>query len=323
MNRRRFLLQSTALSALGLLGRGALSAQTSAPTTVAPSPTSAPSTPPVKPEFRELRRKVGVFTARGGSIGWLVSDAALAVVDTQFPDTAALCLAGLPGRAERQIDVLINTHHHGDHTGGNPVFRPASRKHVAHANVPELQRAAAERARPPTLDKQVYADTTFADTWRQELGDEVVSARYFGPAHTKGDIVVLFEKANVVHMGDLMFNRRYPVIDRPGGANIRAWIGVLETVAKTYPADAIYIFGHSKAGIDVVGTTPDLLYFRDYLTALLEHVQKGIAAGKSKAEIAGLQSFPAFPDFIVPSPAPGPQRNIEIAYDELTGAPTG
>jgi glyoxylase-like metal-dependent hydrolase (beta-lactamase superfamily II) len=284
---------------------------------VAPKTDPRPPTPPIVPEFHPLRRNVGYFTARGGTIGWLASPDALAVVDTQFADTAALCLAGLPGRANRIIDVVLNTHHHGDHTSGNGVFKPVAKSIVAQANVPALQRAAAERAKPPTTDKQVYADTTFAETWRQELGDEVVSARYFGPAHTNGDAVVLFEKANVVHMGDLVFNRIYPVIDRVGGGSIRNWIVILEKVAKDYPADAIYVFGHGGEKFGVTGQRAELLVLRDYLTALLEHVQAQISAGKTKAEISTLENFPGFPDFHqkLPNRLGG---NLGVAYDELT-----
>ena len=80
----------------------------------------------------------------------------------------------------------------------------------------------------------------------QQLGNEVVSAQYFGPSHTGGDAAIYFERANVVHLGDLLFNRLYPVTDRPGGCNVRHWITALGEIAKTYPADALYVFGHGK-----------------------------------------------------------------------------
>ena len=188
---------------------------------------------------------------------------------------------------------------------------------VAQANVPVLQRAAAERSKPPTTDKQVYADMTFEETWLKQLGDEVVSARYFGAAHTNGDVVVLFEKANVVHMGDLVFNRIYPVIDRVGGGSIRHWITVLEKVAREYPEDAIYIFGHGNPKFGVTGQRGDLLVLRDYLVSLLEHVQAQIAAGKSKAEISTMENFPGFSDFHQPLPN-RLGANLGVAYDELT-----
>lgn len=302
MNRRDFLMRSSLLATAGLLARP-LFAQ--APASSAPAPT----------KFRPLRRDVGLFTGRGGSIGWLANKDALAVVDTQFPDTALVCLNGLPGRDGRKLDVVINTHHHPDHTSGNGVFGPAAETIVAHANVPRLQAARAEK--DGTVTKQVYADTIFPDVWRGELGDEIVSVQYHGAAHTNGDAIVTFEKANVVHMGDLMFNRLYPVIDRPGGASIQHWIVVLEEVAKTYPADAIYIFGHGNPKFGVTGTRDDLASLRDYLTALLDYTQKKIAAGEAKEKIVALENLPGFPDFHLPLPN-RLQANLGVAYDELT-----
>ncbi len=316
MNRRDFLLRSGAAVSLSLLAKDPLSAQTPPP---ASSPTPVAPPPPVT-EFKELRRNVGIFTGRGGSIGWLAATDALVAVDTQFPDSAAIFLKDMPGRAGRTLDAVINTHHHGDHTGGNAVFRPVTKTIVAHANVPALMRARAEADKRP-LDPAMVPDLGFTDGYRQGFGDEAISARYFGAAHTKGDIVTLFEKANVVHMGDLMFNRLYPVIDRPGGASIRGWVKVLEKVATEYPKDAIYIFGHGNPKFGATGSTADLFVFRDYLSALLAHVESEIKAGKPKEEIVKLENLAGFPDFHVP-PGRGNRlpSNLGVAYDELTGA---
>lgn len=313
MNRRKFLLHTSVLTLAALAARTRAAEKKSGSSGGRPATSPAPA----KPEFKPLRRDVGCFTARGGTIGWLVNRDAVAAIDTQFPDTAALFLNGLPGRNGRKLDVLINTHHHGDHTGGNGVFKPETRMIVAHDNVPILQKERAQRDN--TLDRQVYADTTFAQTWRKDLGGETVNAKYFGPAHTRGDIVTLLEKANVIHMGDLMFNRIYPVIDRPGGASIRGWIKILERVAKEYPADAIYIFGHANPKFSVTGARQDLLVFRDFLSGLLEYVQKRVKAGEPKEKIVALENLPGFDDYHVP---PGPQNrlpmNLSVAYDELT-----
>ena len=181
--------------------------------------------------------------------------------------------------------------------------------------MPKLQFAAAEKA--GTLEKQAYADTTFPDVWRRELGGETVTAEYHGAGHTSGDVTVMFEKANVVHLGDLMFNRIYPVIDRPSGASIGHWIVVLEEIAKNYPADAIYVFGHGGAKFGVTGQRGDLLVFRDYLSALLEHTRKKIAAGEPKEKIVALENFPGFADFHSPLPN-RLASNLTVAYDELT-----
>src|SRR6266540_1349113 len=148
MNRRDFVVSSSLFVSAGLLPRALYSSD--APVAAMPKPTpAAPFT-----EFRPLRRGVGIFTGRGGTIGWISNKDAVAVVDTQFPDTAAICLTGLPDLGSRKIDVVINTHHHADHTSGNPVFKPATKTIVAHQNVPALQFAAAEKA--GSLDKQVF-----------------------------------------------------------------------------------------------------------------------------------------------------------------------
>jgi glyoxylase-like metal-dependent hydrolase (beta-lactamase superfamily II) len=76
--------------------------------------------------FHPLVRGVGYFPGRGGTIGWLATPDAAVIVDTQFPETAAICLAGLPDRANRPVDVVLNTHHHADHTSGNPIMKPAA-----------------------------------------------------------------------------------------------------------------------------------------------------------------------------------------------------
>ena len=302
MNRRDFLLRAAGLAAGGLMTQTLMRA-------------AAAQVGPPPGEFKPLRRNTGVFVGRGGTIGWLVSSSAAVVVDTQFPDTAAVCLAGLPGLGNRRLDAVLNTHHHADHTSGNPVFRPLARTIVAQERVPKLQFAAAEKS--GAVETQVFADTTFADVWRHECGDEVVTAQRAGPAHTGGDAVVLFERANVVHMGDLVFNRMYPYIDRPGGASVQGWIRRLAEARETYPADAIFIFGHGNPRFGITGTRDDLRVMGDFLAAMVDHVRQGIDAGRPKAAVTALDNMPGFPDFHVPPPNRLPGI-LGTVYDELS-----
>jgi cyclase len=298
-NRREFILRSSLAVAAGALGSTRLFGQQ--------APAAAPQ-PPTVPVFTPIRRNVGTFTARGGTMGWLVTPDAVLVIDSQFADTAQMFLDGLKTRTPRKIDLLLNTHHHPDHTGGNKVLRPMVTKIVAHENVPGLQKKQAAAAK--TEDAQAYADETFKDGWKVDIGKEKVSTKYYGPGHTSGDAVIFFQQANIVHMGDLMSHQRHPRVDRPAGASIRNWLVSLEKVTKDHGNDTIYIFGHSKVGAPVTGPKQDLLALRDYFSAMLDYVQKGIAAGKSADEIikAGM------PQFAQNEGTPA----LQVCYDELT-----
>jgi glyoxylase-like metal-dependent hydrolase (beta-lactamase superfamily II) len=298
-SRREFIMTSSLAAAAGTLQQVNVFGQQ--------QPAAAPP-PPAVPKFEPLRRNMGVFTARGGTIGWLVAPDAVLVVDSQFADTAQMFLDGLKPRTQRKIDLLINTHHHPDHTGGNKTLQPSVTKIVAHANVPGLQRKQA--AAQKTEANQAYADTTFSDAWKLDIGNEVVSAKYYGPGHTGGDGVIFFERANIVHMGDLMSHLRHPRVDRPAGASIRNWLLTLEKTVKDHNADTMYIFGHSKVGAPVTGSSKDLLALRDYFSAMLAYVQKGISSGKSAEEIIK-GGLPAFSEH-----EGAPQ--LQVAYDELT-----
>lgn len=266
--------------------------------------------------FLELRRGVGTFSARGGTIGWLINDGGALVVDSQFADTARTCVEGLGERDALPVDALVNSHHHADHTGGNGVFRDVATRIVAHRRVPELLRRVAEAN--PTAPAPTLPDTTFEDAWSMEIGDEVVRARHYGPAHTGGDCTIFFERADIVHMGDLVFNRAYPFIDRPGGASVAGWISLLDRVAAEHGAGTLYIFGHAREGYGVTGTRADILEQRDFLAAAFEHARRAVSAGQSREEATALETLPGFADFAALSPRLTLGFVLGVAYAEIT-----
>jgi glyoxylase-like metal-dependent hydrolase (beta-lactamase superfamily II) len=302
MNRREFLRSaSTGLLVMAARQSSAFAEQ--------------PPTPP-QPSWKDLRGGVGIFTMQGGTIGYFAAPDGIVVVDSQYPQTAPVFVEGLKQKSPHAIDFLINTHHHADHTGGNKALQPLVTHIVAHERVPALQKSAAEAAK--TEAAQAYADQTFAKTWNTALAKETVSATYYGPGHTGGDSVVHFEKANVVHMGDLMFNRVHPRVDRAAGASIQNWIAILEQVPKAHAADTMYIFGHGRPDAGVIGTRDDLQFFRGYLSAVLELARKGIQAGKSKEEISTTDAVPGFESVTTLTPALSLSAVLGVAYDELT-----
>lgn len=266
--------------------------------------------------FRELRNGVGIFSMQGGTIGWFTSEDGIIVIDSQFPNPARAFLDGISTIGVGPDKVLFNTHHHGDHVGGNLVFQQNDYQIIAHENVPGLQRQSAVAS--DNEANQAYADQTFTDEFSLDLGTEKVMAKYYGPAHTKGDSVIWFENANIAHMGDLQFNRLYPFIDRNGGASIKGWISLMESVYSEADSDTIFIFGHGNPEFGVTGSKEDLLVKRNFLSHLLEYTEKAIQAGGTREEITQKEQFDEFPDFISPNNFLSLPRNLDVAYLELT-----
>jgi glyoxylase-like metal-dependent hydrolase (beta-lactamase superfamily II) len=302
-SRREFLATSAAAAAIAAFGRPLASlAQQQAAT----------------PVFTPIRRNVGFFTMRGGTIGYLINAGGVAVVDSQFPAEAKTCLDGLNERSgNRPVDLLINSHHHGDHTGGNVSFRGAAKRVVAHAMAAEHMRQP-PGGQPPA--DQLFPDVTFTESWTAEIGDERIVARHYGRAHTSGDAVITFERANVVHMGDLMFNQRHPVVDRAAGAIMRNWMTVLDNTVRAHSPDTVYIFGHSNTNVPITGDSSALTNFRNYLGAVLAFVETQVKAGRSREEVlamrdplAGFETFGRFGQ-------PGPRDALTCAYEEVTAA---
>ena len=302
LSRRDFLTTSAAAALAGKFVNPALAAAQQA---------QAP-----QPVFTPIRRNVGFFTMRGGTIGYLVNAGGVVVIDSQFPAEATACLNGLNERSNgRGVDFLINTHHHGDHTGGNISFRGAAKKVVAHVKADEHMRNP-PGGQPPA--DQLYPDTTFTETWSADVGDEKISAKFYGRAHTSGDVAITFERANVVHMGDLMFHQRHPVVDRSAGATLRGWATNLDRAVADHANDTIYIFGHAGTGLPVTGTQADIARFKDYIGALMAFVEAQVKAGKSRDEIlamrdplAGFENFGRFGQA-------NPRDALTCAYEEVT-----
>ena len=119
-------------------------------------------------------------------------------------------------------------------------------------------------------------------------------------------------------MGDLMFNQRHPVVDRAAGASIRNWITVLQRTIDAHARDTIYIFGHANTGLPVVGSSSQLAFFKDYLTALLEFVDRQVKAGRSREQILAMRDpLPRFETF-GRFGQPNPRDALTVAYEEIT-----
>ena len=273
-----------------------------------------PAAPPVT-RFEELRRGVGMFIGQGGTIGYLMNADGAVGVDSQFMNTAEICVAGSEAaRAEGHRDADQHASPRRSHRRQQGVRREQDRRA---RELPEV--ASSGHRRGKTVDQQAYATTTFKDIWTEKFGNETIEARYFGPGHTGGDAVIHFQQANVMHMGDLLFNRAHPNIDRAQGARIDNWITMLEPVAKRASNDTIFIAGHAKDN-NVRNSRAELMHFRNYLTAVLDHARAGVKAGQSKEEVQKLPALKGFEDNVSPNARLTLAFVLGIAYDEVTNA---
>lgn len=272
---------------------------------------------PVGP-LQLVRDGVGYYVKRGGTVGFYFpvnSGDGGAIVDTQFPDSIQPIQAELFQRGI-DLDLLINTHHHGDHTGGNGVIAPLAKQYVTHERAKQNLIDSLERS--GKTGKLPLPNLTFEKGYTLPLagGRETVTARHFGPAHTGGDVVVHFENANVAHLGDLLFNRRFPYIDVGAGGDIINWASVMRKIRKHYDRNTIFLFGHAAESFAVTGNQNDLKAFETYLHALRDYVRKEKRSGTSLEQLKAKT-------FTVPK-APGWRYgerlrdiNLEVMYEAV------
>lgn len=282
---------------------------------------------------------VHVLFGRGGNVGFVVGSDAVVVVDAQFPDLGPGIIRQIQKVTDKPIRYLVNTHHHGDHVGGNDSFRPIA-VILAHDNVRQRmierpavilrdypamleeakkagneQRATAlagqiEWAQKVKVEEIPAPFVTFDSEVRIHVGDETIHVWHTPPAHTDGDGVVFFEKANVVHMGDLLFNKLIPYIDAGAGGSAKGYQAALDTVLARLPADAKVIAGHGEL-TDVAG----IKAFRQYIVDILEAARAARAAGKSKEAFLAEVDLPAYKGY--EGYAQRFKANCGIAWDDL------
>ena len=262
-------------------------------------------------KIKMLTDTIGVFTESGGTILFMLNKKGTVVVDSQFPASAKHLIDEILKKTKKPFTLLVNTHHHGDHTAGNIAFKGLVKNVVAHKNSKINQEAVAVKNKAE--DKQLYPDIIYDSTWSKRLKGEKLTLSYFGAGHTNGDSFVHFENANIVHVGDLVFNRRHPFIDRSAGANIAEWIKTLTGATSKYSDTTTYVCGHAAAGFEIVINKQDIFQFREYLSNLLKYTSESIAKGMTKEEFLKTTSIPGSPEW----KGDGISRPLEAAWAEM------
>ena len=261
-----------------------------------------------------LRKNVGIFTERGGTIGFLLAKDGAVVIDSQFPDTSLHLIDEINKQATAPIKFLLNTHHHGDHSSGNISFKGIAEQVIGHVNCATNMKNVAERQK--NADKQLFPTQTFDKELKLKIGDEKIEGYYFGAGHTNGDAIYHFKEANIMHVGDLMFNKRHPFVDRSTGANMHNWIQVLDKIQKQGNKDTIYIFGHSLNPGEETGTAENLKKFQDYLGKVLQFAEAEFKKGVTKEEFIKNTAIPGVTEWS----GQGIERPLTAAFDEIAEA---
>jgi len=246
---------------------------------------------------------VSLLEGSGGNIGVSSGPDGLLIVDDQFLPLAEKIDAALNKLSTNGLQYVVNTHIHGDHTGGNAYFGKKARI-IAHANL-QKRLALKEGVKPEELPVLTYERglTLY-------LNGEEIRILGFGPGHTDGDSAVYFVKANVLQLGDQFVNGRFPYVDVVNGGDVKGLIQNLDSILAWLPADAQVIPGHGK-----VSTVADLRNFRDTVAETVAYVEKGIAAGQTSEQIkaaAPLEKYKAW--------GAGPQaapRWFDAVYNSL------
>jgi glyoxylase-like metal-dependent hydrolase (beta-lactamase superfamily II) len=178
---------------------------------------------------------------------------------------------------------VVNTHHHGDHTGGNAGLG-ASATRLAHERVRQRMLEAAGGGTPggKAAPAAALPQVVYGDGVRMHLGGEEIELRHVGPAHTDGDSIVLFHGAKAVHMGDLLFHGMFPFVDLAGGGSVSGLLAALQAVRAELPADWVVIPGHGRVA-DRAALDASIAM----IEATLAIVRERVAQGMTLAQVVG------------------------------------
>ncbi len=223
----------------------------------------------------------------GGNIGVFIGKEGTLMIDDQFAPLSNKINGAIKTLSPNDIRFLINTHLHGDHSGGNENFKRMGVTIVAHDKVRE--RMSTEQVNPtnknvtPPRPEEAWPVITFSEKLNFYLNQEDIELVHVNPAHTDGDVVVHFKKANVFHMGDMFVTYGYPYIDYGNGGSINGFISSLDAILAMMDDNTKVIPGHGE-----LCRKADVKNFRDRLAEIRDEVAAALKKGKKSEDITGL-----------------------------------
>ena len=222
-----------------------------------------------------------VLKGRGGNVMASVGDDGALLIDDDYAQYAAAYAAALAKLGHAQPRFVINTHWHGDHTGGNAHWSAAGAVIVAHGNV--LQRMSTDQESAflervtPASPKQAWPVVTYAESLALHFNGDTIEVQHYPSGHTDGDSIVFFQKANVVHMGDHYFKDRFPFVDIGSGGRVENFILNIAAVMQLVDEATVIVPGHG----DATASKADLQRYYSMLINTRAEVQEMQAEGLS------------------------------------------
>lgn len=246
----------------------------------------------VEIKTQPLAPGVAVLFGAGGNIGVSYGEDGTILIDDQFAPLTEKIQKAVADLGAQPVKFLINTHWHGDHSGGNENLGKAGAIIMAHDNV-RVRMASDQKTRFGEIKaspKAALPVVTYAEGLKLHLNGEEVRVISVPPAHTDGDSIIHWTKSNVIHMGDLFFHKMsYPYIDTGSGGNVRGVIAAAEKALAMADANTKIIPGHGE-----VATKADLQAYHDMLVAIVGKVDAGIKEGKTLDEIKAMRPADGF-----------------------------
>ncbi len=267
---------------------------------------------PQQPEaisIEQVSGEVFYLYGAGGNIGILKGTDGLLLVDASYAKTANKVMEEISGFSSLPVQYLVITHYHGDHTGGNPIIGKDAQI-VSHEN---CKASMLRNLKPEEGPESIGApQKTFNKELTLQMGEDSIKLVHLGPGHTSGDAIVIFEKAKVIHAGDLFFQGIPPYIDVEDGADTENWVTIIGKLAEKYP-DYQVIPGHGE-----VTTMMEFVKFADYLRYLRKKVGEAIKAGKTREETQESIDFSQFSHIQDRGEFLTKKENVGWIYDEMT-----
>jgi glyoxylase-like metal-dependent hydrolase (beta-lactamase superfamily II) len=263
---------------------------------------------PYGPDMSQIGGNIGVFATDEGVL--VVDDNYLRQVrDGQTVELAEAVVAEIKKITSQPIRFVVNTHHHSDHAGGNPVFAKLATIY-AQKNVRNRLLAGYKSEKEPLgFDPmKVLPAVTYDGEMIFHIGGEEIHLYHPARAHTDGDSLVHFKNANIAHWGDAFVNNWVPVID--GSGSTLEWLQFIDRGIQLAGENATMVPGHGA-----IGKASDVRRLRTYFTTMQDNVRKAIAAGKTREQAMDEITVPAYAN--LPGGAARIRMNIASIYDEL------